>query len=157
MTGRSPSNTTAARKAVVAFRNEFLKHLARFKCSNTPIAALHNNSGSSYTIRDYLGSGLHAEDAEEVLLGAPQSPEDFMLTTTRDWFERLARCRRFNLVLQGAQARHDGSLSIWARGHGRPHVDVKTLHGRKISQQDMLADVARAANVMACSASRQKS
>ena len=141
---RYASNTDAARRAVSAFREGFLMHLGIFE-SSIPIVALHNNSGSVYTVRDYLGTGRHADDAEKVFLGAPKTPEDFILVTTRDWFDRLVQCGRFNVVLQAGGAHDDGSLSIWAREHGRPYANVEALHGRTAAQQDMLAEVARVA------------
>lgn len=106
-----------------------------------PVVALHNNSGSDYSVLHYQPGGRHASDAAAVAAPASQRPEDFFIVTDARWFEHLERLG-FNVVLQSPTVRDDGSLSVWFQQQGLGYINVEARHGRQAEQEQMLRAVA---------------
>ena len=110
----------------------------------TPIVALHNNQGGSYSVLQYVQGGAHAADAAAVALPNPDTPQDFFVVTRTAHFDWLVQ-RGYNTVLQASAgagaAADDGSLSLWALRQGRAYVNVEALNGRLAEQRTMLLAV----------------
>ena len=106
-----------------------------------PVVALHNNSGTDYSVLHYQPGGRHAGDAAAVAVPALQRPEDFFIVTDLRWFGHLESLG-FNVVLQSPAARDDGSLSVWFRQQGLSYINVEARHGRQAEQEHMLRAVA---------------
>lgn len=106
-----------------------------------PVVALHNNSGTDYSVSEYRAGGRHAKDAAAITVGSTYPPEDFFVVTEHSWFRGLER-RGFNVVLQGPGAIDDGSLSVWFQRNGRSYINVEARHGSLAAQQLMLRAIA---------------
>lgn len=136
---RYASLTDGALDALCRLRDEVLGLLRA--PPGQPVVALHNNSGSDYSVLEYRAEGRHAGDAAAVCISPRQAPEDFFVVTDTDWFGHLERLG-FNVVLQSRNAFDDGSLSIRFQRDQRTYINVEARHRRQSEQEAMLRAVA---------------
>lgn len=95
------------------------------------LVALHNN-GPGYSVKDEV------DISDAVAMNAPNDPDEFMLCTWRDDFERLSK-GSYNVLLQDrAPKDDDGSLSRLCAARGVRYVNIEAAHGNRARQQEML-------------------
>ena len=134
------ANNAQAQIAVRALRQAVLALLPTAVAR--PVVALHNNSGGSFSIRNYQPGQRWAADAVAVKRVPAQPETDFFLVTERALFDALV-AEGFSVVLQASNAVDDGSLSVWAQRQGRAYINVEARHGRLAEQLRMLQTVQR--------------
>jgi hypothetical protein len=99
--------------------------------SGQVLIVLHNN-GPAYSVKDETGI------SDAVAMQAPESPDEFMLCTSRVDFELLAG-GPFNVVLQHkAPPSDDGSLSRLCAARNVRYVNIEAAHGNAEGQRRML-------------------
>lgn len=130
----NPKASEAARAEVVSFierdRNRLMRSLLPPR--NDVLIVLHNNA-RGYSVKDEL------ELSDKVSLVLPNQPNEFMLCTNPEDFERL-RTGPHNVVLQQhPKGKEDGSLSRLAARQGIRYVNIEAFLGREAEQRAMLA------------------
>ena len=127
---------TTATAAVQAFADTLLSILAA--AADGHIVAIHNNTEDGYSVLSYQSGGDLAAEAQLVHVASDEDPDDFVLTTTQDFFNR-ARNAGLHAVLQRTPpATDDGSLSVHAALAGIPYMNVEAEHGHYEQQLKML-------------------
>ena len=132
------SLTPPALDALHRLRTELL-HLLPTD-SGQPVVALHNNSGTDYSISNYRPGGRLENDAAALSIAVRERPEDFFIVTDMRWFKHLAQSN-FNVVLQSPNVHDDGSLSVWFQSKGLCYINVEAQHGRQAEQEEMIRAV----------------
>ena len=95
------------------------------------LVALHNN-GPGYSIQDEIPISDKLSMVDE------SHPDEFMLCTSRQDFDRL-RTGLYNVVLQQtAPPDDDGSLSRICAARGLRYVNIEAAHGNAAAQAAML-------------------
>jgi hypothetical protein len=95
------------------------------------LVALHNN-GPGYSVKD------ETPISDAVALNDPEHPDEFMLCTAREDFERL-RNGFYNVLLQNtAPPDDDGSLSRLCAARGIRYVNIEAALGNEAAQTQML-------------------
>ncbi|MDP4263361.1 MAG: hypothetical protein Q8941_12615 [Bacteroidota bacterium] len=104
------------------------------------IVALHNNSNGSYSINSYLPGNLREKDAKQLYKNTEQDPDDIFLTTDSVLYKQLAEEKKFNTILQdNANAKKDGSLSIYCGEKNIRYINCETEHGKQEQYDEMIA------------------
>jgi hypothetical protein len=95
------------------------------------LVALHNN-GPGYSVKDEVAI------SDAVALNDDQHPDEFMLCTVRQDYEKLAR-GPYNVLLQStAPPDDDGSLSRLCAARDIRYVNVEAALGNAVAQSTML-------------------
>jgi len=95
------------------------------------LVALHNN-GPGYSVQDEVSI------SDQVALNDPEHPDEFMLCTMAEDFERLSK-GPYNVLLQNtAPPDDDGSLSRLCAGRKIRYVNIEAAHGNAGRQTAML-------------------
>lgn len=105
------------------------------------VIALHNNTNGKYSVNSYLPGGEKEQDAKGLNVNHDLDADDFFLTTDSILFNRLAN-EKFNTILQdNANAKKDGSLSIYCGERNIQYINCETEHGRQPEYDQMIAIV----------------
>ncbi|MEI9943310.1 MAG: hypothetical protein WDN26_03745 [Chitinophagaceae bacterium] len=127
--------TSTARDEVDKFAHRVLKLLP---ASPVFIISLHNNTNGRFSITSYLKGEDREKDAKTIRLVPNEDPDDLFLTTDSMFFEKLVK-GNFNTILQdNANARKDGSLSIYCGEKNIPYLNCETEHGRLKQYDNMI-------------------
>ncbi|HYI92874.1 MAG TPA: hypothetical protein VEX68_04980 [Bryobacteraceae bacterium] len=111
-------------------RQKFLQRILP-KQPGALIVALHNN-GPGYSVNDELAI------SDEVALNDRQHPDEFMLCTMRQDYEKLAK-GPYNVLLQSkTPPDDDGSLSRLCAARGIRYVNIEAALGATAAQSTML-------------------
>jgi hypothetical protein len=111
-------------------RGEFVRRILP-RDTGGLIVALHNN-GLGYSVQDEVGI------SDKVALNDALHPDEFMLCTMPDDFEKLA-AGPYNVVLQNtAPPDDDGSLSRLCAARKIRYVNIEAAHGNAAGQRAML-------------------
>jgi hypothetical protein len=101
------------------------------------LVALHNN-GPGYSIND------ETPISDAVSLKDAAHPDEFMLCTSREDFDKLSQSP-YNVLLQRkAPPEDDGSLSRLCAARGIRYVNIEAAHGNRNGQAAMLQWLERA-------------
>jgi hypothetical protein len=119
---RKPSSNAIA--AVCGFADWFRAEADLKKTASRPTIALHTNYDGGYGVDEYLPGGEHARAAAQVNRVSAEDADEFFFTTEVCAHAAFAHRAR-NSVLQRPNLRDDGSLSVWAAGHGLPYINVE--------------------------------
>ena len=101
------------------------------------LVALHNN-GPDYSVKD------ETSISDAVSLKDPAHPDEFMLCTSRDDFDKLSQSPYNVLLQQKAPPDDDGSLSRLCAARGVRYVNIEAAHGNREGQFAMLQWLERA-------------
>lgn len=105
------------------------------------IVSLHNNSNGRYSVTSYLPGNPREKDAKAVHKVRTQDPDDIFFTTDSALYRYLVRAN-YNTILQdNANAKKDGSLSIYCGEKNIPYLNCETEHG-KLKQYSEMINVA---------------
>jgi hypothetical protein len=126
-----------AASEVERFANRILQLIPR---DPTFIIALHNNSNGKYSINNYLPGNMREKDAKLLYKNAEEDPDNIFLTTDSVLFRQLADEKKYNTIWQdNANARKDGSLSIYCGERNIRYVNCETEHGQQERYDVMIA------------------
>jgi hypothetical protein len=102
------------------------------------VVALHNNTKNAFSVKSYLPGNELDIDASEVYYNPDQDEDDFVLTTDSNLY-RLVKQQGYNTILQdNANARKDGSLSVYFGELSKKYVNIETEHGKTSEYARML-------------------
>jgi hypothetical protein len=101
------------------------------------VVALHNNTEEKFSILSYKKGMAEAPNAAKVFINKDMDPDDFILTTDTGIYRRI-KDKNINVVLQGKNAKDDGSLSIYTQRKKIPYINIEAQHGHVEEQKQML-------------------
>jgi len=102
------------------------------------VIALHNNTNGNFSITDYLPGNDRSEAAAKVNIVRQQDPDDLFLTTEEEIYNAMADAE-YNILLQdNANAKDDGSLSIYCGRNNMSYVNCETEHGKLSQYKEMM-------------------
>jgi hypothetical protein len=126
----NPSQIGHALDALDKDRPEFIGKLLPAKPGEL-IVALHNN-GPGYSVKDEVSI------SDKVALNDSSHPDEFMLCTMPEDFEKLSK-GKYNVLLQHtAPPDDDGSLSRLCAARNIRYVNIEAAHGNAAAQRAML-------------------
>jgi hypothetical protein len=103
------------------------------------IIAIHNNTNHRYAISEYRNE--RKNDAKEIFQNPEMDPDDFILTTDAEIFEKV-KSANISVVLQdNTGAKDDGSLSYYFGKLGRTYINIEAQHGHSEQQSRMMGVV----------------
>jgi hypothetical protein len=121
-------------RAVNRFAKDILKNYVDGK---KLIVALHNNTEEKFSILSYKKGMAEALNASKVFINEAMDPDDFILTTDTSIYRRIKE-KNINVVLQSANAKDDGSLSVYAQRKNIPYINIEAQHDHFYEQREML-------------------
>ena len=93
------------------------------------IVTMHNNTDEAYSIRSYLQGGGEAKNTAEIHLSNRWDPDDFIYTTSADFFNHL-KAEDVNVVLQdNVNFVNDGSLSVYCGINDIEYINIEAQKG----------------------------
>lgn len=107
------------------------------------VVGLHNNSDSieysteEYSLDSYMYDPVYMKGVAQLHLSKKKDRDDFFYTTFSSLYTRLAK-KGFSVVLEGKGVVDDGSLSVFARKHRIPYVNVEAQKGHRAEQRRMI-------------------
>jgi hypothetical protein len=134
------SNSPKVADEVEKFANRILLLLpANPSC----IFALHNNSDGEFSVTSYMTGQEREGDAKAINAKSKQDPDDLFLTTDSLLFQKLLK-EKFNVILQdNANARKDGSLSVYCGEKHLCYLNCETEHGKLSLYSEMIVTAVR--------------
>lgn len=126
----------AAHRAVRAFAEEVIRLID--PAGKDVVITVHNTMSGQFSAKSYMPGGEYGPDAAAVVIHDAVDPLDFFFVTVNALHEGLSAAG-FNSVLQDdAQARDDGSLSVYATRKQLPYVNCEARIGHLEAQIRML-------------------
>jgi hypothetical protein len=107
------------------------------------VVGLHNNTNSieysseEYSFESYMFDPVYMKGVAKLHLSKKKDRDDFFYTTVSSLHTKLSK-KGFSVVLEGKGVVDDGSLSVYARKHRIPYVNVEAQVGHQAEQERMI-------------------
>jgi hypothetical protein len=120
---------------------EFANFIIEELPEDKTVISVHNNIDGENSIQRYTKGQDLARNVKMIFINPAMDPDDFIVTTNKEIFEKL-KSHGYNVVLQGYQAKDDGSLSVYCTKMHKSYVGVETQLGHFNEQENILNTVA---------------
>ncbi|MEI7472918.1 MAG: hypothetical protein WCJ85_11720 [Chitinophagaceae bacterium] len=106
--------------------------------STTCIVSLHNNTNGDFSIKNYLPKGDRRIDAKAVYVDSLQDFDDITLTTDSILYLKMVENCYNSIWQDNANARRDGSLSVYFGERNRRYMNIETENGKLLLHIEMI-------------------
>ncbi len=106
--------------------------------TTTCIVSLHNNTNGDFSIKNYLPKGDRRIDAKAVYVDSLQDFDDIALTTDSVLYLKMVENCYNSIWQDNANARRDGSLSVYFGEKNRRYINIETENGKLLLHIEMI-------------------
>lgn len=104
------------------------------------VIALHNNTPSKMTIKDFRVGEWYGDDTEEVSINPQEDPDNFFVVTQAELYSALYSSG-YNVALKATYPPDRGMLIDYCENKGALYVTIETEHGKRKKQEEMLETI----------------